>query len=64
MCPNGDQVQYVSIVFEGSVLEGAPSPDGEEILELGWCGRDVLSTLDINLLSASLLQQVGWMTKA
>jgi 8-oxo-dGTP pyrophosphatase MutT (NUDIX family) len=61
---NGDQVQYLSIVFEGSVIEGTPTPDGEEILELGWFSREELPALDINPLSASLLRQVGWLPEA
>jgi 8-oxo-dGTP pyrophosphatase MutT (NUDIX family) len=40
---NGDQVAWVSTVFEARRLRGSPRPDGEETLELRWFAREDLS---------------------
>jgi ADP-ribose pyrophosphatase YjhB (NUDIX family) len=33
---NGDQLSYVAIVFDASVVGGEPSPDNEETTEVAW----------------------------
>ena len=44
---NGDQVSYLMIVFEARVVAGLARPDGEEILDLRYAGRDELERLDV-----------------
>lgn len=44
---NGDRVSYCMIVFEGRAVGGAPRPDGEETLELGWFAREELAGLEL-----------------
>lgn len=42
--PNGDQVGYVTIAYECELLSEA-TPDLDEITELGWFPREVISAL-------------------
>jgi ADP-ribose pyrophosphatase YjhB (NUDIX family) len=59
---NGDEAAYVSIVYEARVTGGAERPDGDEVLELGWFGRNDLRTIPVNTLAEATLQEVGWLT--
>ncbi|MBA8794408.1 ADP-ribose pyrophosphatase YjhB (NUDIX family) [Friedmanniella endophytica] len=40
--PNGDQVQYLTLVFHATHLSGDPRPGDGEALEAGWFARDAL----------------------
>lgn len=40
--PNGDQVAYISRVFDGYVLDGTPRPDDDETLRWGGSPRPSL----------------------
>lgn len=44
---NGDQVSYLTTVFEGRVLGGQPRHDGVEILEVRWVPPAELAALDM-----------------
>ena len=56
---NGDEVSYISIVYEASVEGGRLQPDGQEVLEARWFTSEELTSLDLNPLTAALLRQVG-----
>lgn len=43
---NGDETAYVSILFAGRVAQGAPRPDGDEIVEIGWFTREQLAEIE------------------
>jgi 8-oxo-dGTP pyrophosphatase MutT (NUDIX family) len=34
--PNGDQVAFVSTVFDGRIVSGTPVPDHDEVTEVAW----------------------------
>jgi 8-oxo-dGTP pyrophosphatase MutT (NUDIX family) len=34
--PNGDQVAFVSTVFDARIVSGTPVPDHDEVIEVGW----------------------------
>ncbi|MGH2852843.1 MAG: NUDIX domain-containing protein [Solirubrobacteraceae bacterium] len=53
--PNGDQVAYVSTVFDGHVLNGTPRPDDEETSAVGWFSQTELGGLDLSSFTRSLL---------
>ena len=57
--PNGDQTSYVTTVFDASVTSGAPRPDGDEILDVGWFTPSDLGDLDLHPVGASVLQGCG-----
>jgi 8-oxo-dGTP pyrophosphatase MutT (NUDIX family) len=42
---NGDEVSYLTLVFEARVLAGVPRPDGVEILETRWVAPAELAGL-------------------
>jgi hypothetical protein len=53
--PNGDQVAYVSTVFDGHVLDGTPRPDDDETSAVGWFSETDLEGLDLSSFTRSLL---------
>jgi 8-oxo-dGTP pyrophosphatase MutT (NUDIX family) len=34
--PNGDQVAFVSTVFDARIVSGTPVPDDDEVIEIAW----------------------------
>ena len=56
--PNGDQVAYVSTVFDGHVLNGTPRPDDDETSAVGWFSETELAGLDLSPFTRSLLGAV------
>ena len=44
--PNGDRSQYISAIFECSVLSGALRPDGDETDDLTFAGPEEIAHLD------------------
>ena len=36
--PNGDQVAFVSTVFDARIVSGTPVPDDDEVTEIAWFG--------------------------
>jgi ADP-ribose pyrophosphatase YjhB (NUDIX family) len=58
--PNGDQVAYVSPVFDARVVDGVLGPDGHETSEVGWWKPEQIEhELDINDFTRALLRDVG-----
>ena len=68
--PNGDQVAFVSTVFDGRIVSGTPVPDDDEITDVAWFDRAELaagarrapgSPLDESLpaLAVAILEAVG-----
>ncbi len=53
--PNGDQVAYVSTVFDGYVLDGTPRPNDDETSAVGWFSETELEGLDLSSFTRSLL---------
>lgn len=45
--PNGDQVSYVSIVYEARAVAGEPAPDHDETVEVGWFDPEELRYVDL-----------------
>jgi len=57
--PNGDQTSYVSIVYDGEVVDGEPTPDGDEILDVRWFPRAELPLEEMSEFTRALLRAVG-----
>lgn len=57
--PNGDQTSYVSTVFDAQVVDGSPSPDGEETLDAEWWRPDALPYEEMSDFTQALLTAVG-----
>jgi 8-oxo-dGTP pyrophosphatase MutT (NUDIX family) len=41
--PNGDQVAFVSTVFDGRIVNGTPVPDHDEVTEVAWFAASELA---------------------
>ena len=57
--PNGNQTSYVSVVYEGEVVGGEPTPDGDETLDVRWFPRDALPLEEMSAFTRALLGAVG-----
>ncbi|MEV6302731.1 NUDIX domain-containing protein [Actinoplanes sp. NPDC051861] len=54
--PNGDQVAYVTAVYQARLAGGTPAPDQEEISELGWFAPSALP--DLNRFTRATLNRI------
>ncbi len=57
--PNGDESAYVVTVFDATIAEGTPRPDGEETSEVGWFAPGDLPLGEMGGLTRALLRDVG-----
>ncbi len=57
--PNGDQTSYVSTVFDATVIDGSPRPDGDETSAVRWWPRDRLPYDEMSGFTRALLEAVG-----
>jgi len=55
---NGDEVGYVTTVYEVELVSGVPRPDGDETLAVGWFGRDELGSLELHPAVRAILDAV------
>lgn len=56
--PNGDECACVVVVYAARVIAGTPTPDNDEVTEVGWFTPDEIAGLDLNPLNEALLQAV------
>ncbi|MGD0881749.1 MAG: NUDIX domain-containing protein [Acidimicrobiales bacterium] len=56
--PNGDRTSYVSTVFDAEVIDGTPTPDGEETSEVRWWEPDDLPYGEMSTFTRALLRDV------
>ncbi|SDS81918.1 NUDIX domain-containing protein [Actinoplanes derwentensis] len=59
--PNGDQVAYVTAVYQAGLVGGTPVPDYEEISEVGWFALSELPGVDLNRFTRALLRATGYL---
>ena len=57
--PNGDEVAYVSTVFDARIVAGTPCPDEEETAAVGWFTSTELETTSLTPFTRSLLGALG-----
>lgn len=43
--PNGDELSYVALVFDATVIGGSPTPDGDETIDVAWFALGELTDL-------------------
>lgn len=58
--PNGDRTQYVSIVFDGWITGGTPTPDGDETTEVRWFAPDELADAELGDFCRATLRALGY----
>jgi 8-oxo-dGTP pyrophosphatase MutT (NUDIX family) len=57
--PNGDQTSYVSTIFDATVIDGSPVPDGDETSDVQWWDRERLPFHEMSPFTRALLRAVG-----
>jgi len=57
--PNGDESAYVVTVFDATVTEGIPRPDGDETSEVGWFRPEELPLGQMGGLTRALFRDLG-----
>jgi 8-oxo-dGTP pyrophosphatase MutT (NUDIX family) len=57
--PNGDESAYVVTVFDATVIEGTPRPDGDETSEVGWFRPEELPVGDMGPLTRAIFRDLG-----
>jgi ribosomal protein S18 acetylase RimI-like enzyme/8-oxo-dGTP pyrophosphatase MutT (NUDIX family) len=57
--PNGDLVGYVTTVFDACVVDGAPQPDGDETIDVGWFSPQELSEAPFTEFTQALFEAAG-----
>jgi 8-oxo-dGTP pyrophosphatase MutT (NUDIX family) len=57
--PNGDQVSYVSIVYDASVLSGSPRGDGDETDGAVWVSAEQLPTIGLSAFARAQFHRLG-----
>ncbi|HEX7131093.1 MAG TPA: NUDIX domain-containing protein [Iamia sp.] len=57
--PNGDEVAYVSAVWEATIVAGEPVADGTEALAVRWFTPAELATADLGPFCRATLGAVG-----
>ena len=53
--PNGDEVAYVSMVYQASIASGEPKHDGEETSDVDWFHPSQIPSLELGSLNRRLL---------
>ena len=59
--PNGDQVAYVTIVYDATVISGEPRPDGVETDDVSWVAPHELVTIDLSAFARAQLSRLGFL---
>ncbi len=57
--PNGDESAYVVTVFDATMREGTPRPDGDETSEVGWFRPEELPLDEMGGLTRALVRDLG-----
>jgi 8-oxo-dGTP pyrophosphatase MutT (NUDIX family) len=56
---NGDEVSYVSTVYDARIDSGDPLPDCDEVHEVGWFGLGEFATLNLDSFAVATLEDLG-----
>lgn len=57
--PNGDQVAYVTTVYEATIVSGSPAPADGELSEIAWFAPGELPGLQLSRFARALLEATG-----
>jgi 8-oxo-dGTP pyrophosphatase MutT (NUDIX family) len=56
--PNGDQIAYVTTVFDARISGGEPRPDGDETTAVGWFAPGQLAREETDEITLAILAAV------
>lgn len=57
--PNGDEVSYVSTLFDATIIAGTPTPDMDEVVEVRWFTTEELVGLELNRFTRASFRDAG-----
>jgi len=60
---NGDEVSYVSTVYDVRIDSGQPLPDFDEVHEVSWFSREQLAALNLNEFASATLEAIGVLSR-
>lgn len=55
---NGDLAAYVSIVYDATVRNGLPAPDGDETIDVGWFTLAEMAAADVGHFVRAMLRDL------
>lgn len=58
---NGDHAAFVSAVYEATLGDRQPTPDMDEVLEIGWFVPDELERLPMTPFTVTLFRALGFL---
>jgi 8-oxo-dGTP pyrophosphatase MutT (NUDIX family) len=56
---NGDEVSYVSTLFDAKIVNGEVTPDFDEVVEAGWFAVPELARLELNAFTHATFLDAG-----
>lgn len=56
---NGDELSYVALVYEATVVSGSPRPDWDETSDAGWFSREEAAQLPKTNFFTLMLRDIG-----
>jgi len=56
---NGDEVSYVSTVYDARIESGEPQPDFDEVHEVGWFDLREIGSLNLDNLAVATLEALA-----
>ena len=59
--PNGDQVAYVTTVYEATIADGSPGPCDDELSDVAWFAPGQLAGLELSPFTYALLSATGYL---
>lgn len=59
--PNGDQVSYVTAVYEATIVAGDPAPADGELTKVAWFTREELPAIPLSRFTRALLTATGYL---
>jgi ADP-ribose pyrophosphatase YjhB (NUDIX family) len=61
--PNGDQVAYVTAVYEAAIIDGSPAPRDGELSDTAWFTPRQLADLHLTRFAHALLSATGYLSQ-
>jgi 8-oxo-dGTP pyrophosphatase MutT (NUDIX family) len=58
--PNGDRAAFVIAVYDARIEAGNPTPDNDEVTDLGWFATTAIADLETTTLSGALFSDLGY----
>jgi ADP-ribose pyrophosphatase YjhB (NUDIX family) len=61
--PNGDEVSYVTTVYDATIVDGEPFGDGDETDSTKWVSHAELADVGLSAFARAQMQRLGFMER-